>query len=185
MENTIFLVTGNPKKVQVAKYALEKHGFNVEQLAIDTPEIQSSNTEEVAKYSVKYAAEETKKTVIKGDFGMSIDSLNGFPGPFVKFINKWFIADKFVKLFKDETNRKAHFIDALGYCEPGKEPVCFVTNTYGTLLDSPRGDNGNMVDSLFIPDGFDETIAEMTPEESLKLWDNDRYIQLAKYLKRN
>lgn len=185
MNNTVFLVTGNPKKVQVAQFALEKYGLKVEQLAIETPEIQSSNTEEVAKYSVKYAAEEAKKAVIKGDFGMSIEALNGFPGPFVKFINKWFTADKFVKLYKDEANRKAYFIDALGYCEPGKEPVCFVTNTYGTLIDSPRGDNGNMVDSLFIPDGYDKTIAELTQEESLKLWDNDRYVQLAKYLKEN
>jgi XTP/dITP diphosphohydrolase len=182
MNRTIYLVTGNPLKVEVAKNSLAKFGINVEQLNFETPEIQSSSTEEVAKYSVKYAAEETGKAVIKGDFGMNIEALNGFPGPFVKFINKWFTADMFVKLYQNEANKNAYFIDALGYCEPGKEPICFVTNTYGTLLDSPRGDNGNMVDSLFVPEGFTKTIAEMTREESLHLWDNDRYTQIAKLL---
>ncbi len=183
MGKTIFLVTGNAGKVEIAKHALGKFNIDVEQLAIDTPEIQSSDTEEVAKYSVKYAAEKAGKPVIKGDFGMFIEALKGFPGPFVKFINKWLTADKFIKLYKDEDNKKAYFIDALGYCEPGKDPICFTTNTYGELLVSPKGDNGNMVDSLFMPEGFDKTIAELSKEESLKLWSNDRYSRLAEYLK--
>lgn len=183
MKKTVFLVTGNPKKVEVAKHALGAFDIDVEQLAFDTPEIQSSDTEEVAKYSVKYAAEETGKAVIKGDFGMFIEVLNGFPGPFVKYINKWFTADKFVELYRNEENKKAYFIDALGYCEPGKDPTCFISRTYGTLITAPRGDNGNMIDSLFIPDGFGKTIAELSKEESLKLWSNDRYTKLAEHLK--
>jgi XTP/dITP diphosphohydrolase len=179
----VYLVTGNPKKVEVAKFALAKHGIDVEQLEVDTPEIQSSDTEEVAKYSVKYAADKAGKAVIKGDFGMGIELLNGFPGPFVKFINKWLNAKQFSSLYKEESDPQAYFIDSLGYCEPGKEPVCFSTKTHGKLISEPRGDNGNMVDSLFIPEGYKKTIAELPKEESVKLWANDRYDQLAKYLK--
>jgi len=185
MSKTICLVTGNPKKVEVAKFALAKYNINVEQLNLETPEIQSANTEDVAKYSVKFAAEQSGKAVIKGDFGMFIESLNGFPGPFVKFINKWFTAEKLIGLYQNEINKKAYFIDALGYCEPGKDPICFVTNTYGTLIEKPQGDDGNMVDSIFIPEGFNKTIAEMTPEESTRLWANNRYNQLAKHLKKS
>ena len=178
---TIYLVTGNPNKVKFAQGALAKYGVTVEQVNLDTPEIQSSSVEEVAKYSVKFAAEQTGKAVIKADFGMSIESLKGFPGPFVKFINKWLSSSQFSRLYKEEQDRKAYFIDALGYCEPGKEPQCFVTNTYGQLIDSPRGE-GNMVDTLFVPDGYEKTIAEMSQEELTKLWDNDRYGQLAQSL---
>lgn len=185
MSQTICLVTGNPLKVEVAKNSLAKFGINVEQLNIDTPEIQSDNTEEVAKYSVKFAADKSGKPVIKNDFGMFIESLNGFPGPFVKYINKWLSAEQFIKLYEKEENKKASFIDALGYCEPGKDPICFISKTYGTLQTTAQGENGNMVDSLFIPDGFTKTIAELTKEESLKLWDNDRYMELAKYLSAN
>lgn len=183
MTKTVCLVTGNPLKVEVARNSLAKYGIGVEQLVLDTPEIQSDDTEEVAKYSVKFAAEKTGKPVMKVDFGMHIECLNGFPGPFVKFINHWLSANQFIKLYENELNKKAYFIDALGYCEPGKEPVCFVAKTFGTLLSTPQGDDGNMVDSLFIPDGFTKSIAELTKEESLRLWDNDRYTQLAEYLK--
>ncbi len=179
----IFLVTGNSKKVEIAKFALAKYEIDVEQLEIETPEIQSSDTEEVAKYSVRYAANETGKTVIKGDFGMGIELLNGFPGPFVKFINKWFNAKQFASLYREEINPQAYFIDSLGYCEPGEEPVCFSTKTFGLLITEPRGENGNMVDSIFIPNGYEKTIAELSKEESVKLWANDRYDQLANYLK--
>jgi len=182
MKKIIYLVSKNPKKVKIAQSALEKFAVQVEQLEIETPEIQSSNTEEVARYSVKFAAEETGKTVIKGDFGMHIEALGGFPGPFVKYINKWLAAEQLIRLYKNEANKKAYFIDALGYCEPGKEAICFITNTYGRLLIKPQGDNGNMVDSIFIPDGFDKTIAELSEEESVRLWSNDRYLKLAKYL---
>lgn len=183
MNQRIFLVTGNQKKLLVAKHALEKYDIEVEQLNLDTPEIQSEVTEEVAKYSVRYAAELTGKPVIKGDVGFCIESLKGFPGPFVKYINKWISAKKLAYLYENEINRKAYFIDALGYCEPGKEPVCFVTKSHGEMIDIPRGDNGVMVDSLFVPEGMNKTLAELTHEETMRYWDNDRFEQLADYLK--
>lgn len=168
--------------MEVAKFALAKHEIDVEQLEMETPEIQSPDTEEVAKYSVKYAADKAGIAVIKGDFGMVIEILNGFPGPFVKFINKWLNTKQFSSLYKEDPNPQAYFIDSLGYCEPGKEPVCFSTKTFGSLINKPRGDNGNMVDSFFIPKGYKKTIAELSKEESVRLWANDRYDQLARYL---
>lgn len=177
----IYLVTGNDKKVEVARAALGKYGISVEKVFIDTPEIQAETAEEVVKYSVKYAAEKTGKAVIKGDVALHIDDLNGFPGPFVKFINKWLSAKQMISLIDKESPAK--FVDALGYCEPGSDPVSFVTDTHGKIIRTPSGNNGNMVDSLFIPNGFDKTIASLSEEEYIKLWDNDRYIQLYNYLK--
>lgn len=183
MNKTVFLVTGNKGKVEVARHALAKYQIGVEQIDIDTPEIQAASTDDVALYSVKYAAEKVGKPVMKGDFGMHIEALRGFLGPFVKFINSWFTADQFVRLYAREDNKRAYFTDALGYCEPGKEPVCFVTKTHGTLIAAPQGDNGNMVDSLFIPDGYHKTIAQLSKDESLQLWSNDRYQEISLYLR--
>jgi XTP/dITP diphosphohydrolase len=187
MKKTIYLVTGNPKKVKIAQEALKPYDIAVRQIDLETPEIQSLNTEDVAKFSVKYAADKIGKTVIKGDFGMYIEALNGFPGPFPKFINKWFNSKQFVNLYKDEKNMKAYFIDALAYCQPKMEPICFVTKTYGKLTTKPQGDNGNMIDSVFIPNGFNKTLASFNEMESIKFWSNNRYEQLANYLnsKRN
>lgn len=181
----LHLVAGNQQKFEIAKFALESHGIEVERLDIQTPEIQAFETEEVVKYSVKYAAEKFNKPVIKDDVGMVIDTLNGFPGPFVKFINGWLSAEQFSSLYRNIPKPKAYFIDSLGYCRPGEDPVCFSTKTFGRILDLPRGNNGNMVDSLFLPDGYDKTIAELNKEEILNLWANNRFDQLANYLKIN
>lgn len=183
MKKTLYIVTGNPKKFKIAQSALFPYGIHVEQLDFETPEIQATSVEEVAKYSAKYAAEKTGKTVIKGDFGMYIEALNGFPGPFPKFINKWLGVDQFINLYRTEQNKRAYFIDALAYCMPSKEPVCFVTKTYGKLTIQPFGTNGNMIDSVFIPDGFNQTLASLSEKESIKFWSNIRYLQLAEYLK--
>jgi len=182
MQRIIYLATKNENKVQVAQNSLKKYDIVVKQAVLDTPEIQSSDIEDIVKYSVLYAAGKLGKPVIKGDVGFHIKALNGFPGPFIKFINKWLTKKQFIRLFEKETDKKAYFIDALGYCRPGDKPVCFITNTYGKPTTTPEGDNGNMIDSFFLPDGFNKTIAALSKEDYLKLWDNDRYIQLYKHL---
>jgi XTP/dITP diphosphohydrolase len=182
MPQPIYFVTTNALKFEIAQAALAKLGIVIEQLALDIPEIQSDSVEEVAKYSAKLAAEQTKKTVIKMDVGLSIDALHGFPGPFVKYINQWLTTNQFIRLYKDNPNKKAHFIDALAYCEPGQEPVCFIMNTPGRMIEQASGDDGWMTDSVFIQDGYNKTIAAMTKEESIKAWSIYNYEQLAKYL---
>lgn len=49
MNIKVYLVTGNPYKVKVAKAALAPFEIEVQQLDLDTPEIQSFDTEEVAR----------------------------------------------------------------------------------------------------------------------------------------
>jgi len=71
----------------------------------------------------------------------------------------------------------------LAYCEPGEDPVCFVAETHGRLVTEPQGDNGILADSLFIPDGYQKTVAALPREEWLALWNNNRFQQLAEYLR--
>lgn len=178
----VYLVTGNSKKVEIAQSALSKYDIAVEQINVDTPEIQSDSVEEVAKASARYASEKTGKAVLKGDFGMSIEALNGFPGPYVKYINHWFNQEQFKNIICQETNLQATLIDVLAYCEPGMEPICFVSNSTGLLSTQPEGDNGNMVDSFFIPDGRNKTLAEFSKEESILYWSNDRYDRFGEFI---
>lgn len=179
----IYYVTENEMKIAVARNSLEPHGFEVEQIKMETPEIQDINPSEVAKYSAKYAAEKLGKPVIKCDAGFSIEVLNGFPGAFLKYFNQCLSAEKICHLYQAESNRRANFIDALAYCEPGKEPVCFVSNTYGTMIDEPRGKSKYAIEPIFVPQGYQKTLAEMTKEDVVDLWSNSRYEQLVSFLK--
>ena len=87
IEKEIIMVTGNAGKYKIAKDIFIEKGLNLIQEKIETPEIQSYNVEDVSAYSALYAAKELNKPVIKSDVGYFIPALNGFPGPFVKYIN--------------------------------------------------------------------------------------------------
>ena len=50
------------------------------------------------------------------------------------------------------------------------------------MLERPQGDNGNPIDALFVPDGFNKSIAAMSQNEYIELWANDRFKQLSDYL---
>ena len=136
----IHFATSNTKKLAVARNALKPHGIEIEQVNLETPEIQSTSTAAVARYSAKYAAEELKMPVIKGDVGFAIEALNNFPGPLVKFINESFSAEQFARLYRDETNRRAYFIDAPSLLRAGRRPgLLRGRNTRSLGYRTPRG----------------------------------------------
>lgn len=178
----ITLITRNHRKVRSAQVVLGRFGVKVLQQELDVPEIQDSDINKVAEYSVKFAAEELKKTVIKVDVGFEISVLNGFPGPFSRFINEWLSPEKILKLLENESNRKAKFIDVVAYCKPGEKPVSFKAETTGVISSKPLGENGWGIDKIFIPDGFQTTLATLSGEERLKVWNSKHWNERACFL---
>ena len=51
MEKIITYVTGNWAKIESAKQILEPLGYTIDNIKIETPEIQADDVTEVAKYS--------------------------------------------------------------------------------------------------------------------------------------
>lgn len=179
----ITLVTGNWAKIAQAKQFLEPLGIEVDNIKMDTIEIQSDSIEEVAAYSAKWASEELKANVVKNDTGIMIDGLNGFPAAYTHYVQDTIGMDGILKLMKRVENRKARFVQALAYCEYGKEPVVFKSITEGTISLKKQGRYGWSWDFIFIPDGKDKTLASFKDEERLKLWNDTGYNQLVEYLK--
>lgn len=177
-------VTGNQYKIELAKRILLPLGFEILQKEIACPEIQDDDIENVSKYSAKYAAEQLKVPVIKNDSGLVIEVLNGFPGPYTSYIEDTITEDGILKLMAGERNRNAHFLEVISYCEPGSEPVSFVSKTKGSISDNKRGEYGWSFDKIFIPDGQDKTLAQYEDDERWKFWSNDAYLNLKKYLER-
>lgn len=178
----IRFVTNNKLKTKIARHSLSSFGILVEQVKLNLPEIQSDSVEEIAIHSAKTACEMIGKPIIVGDTGFFIEFLNGFPGPYIKYINSKLRALQFAQLYTDVVNPKAYFFDVLSYCEPGKEPMCFFSKTYGHLLSAPKGYSDQMIESLFVPQHYSKTLAEMSEREQVQLWSNDRYVQLARHL---
>jgi XTP/dITP diphosphohydrolase len=57
--------------------------------------------------------------------------------------------------------RGAEFVCVLVLAGPGGGERCFEGRCAGRLADEPRGTGGFGYDPLFVPEGFDATLAEM------------------------
>ena len=183
MEKQITYVTGNWAKLKAAQIILEPLGFEIDNIKMETTEIQADTVEEVAMHSAKEASDKLKCSVLKNDSGIFVEALGGFPGPYTHYVEDTLGEDKLLKLLEGEENRKACFIEAFAYCEYGKDPIVFTSITKGIVAKEKSGEYGWSWDFIFIPEGKDKTFANFPDEERLKLWNTDAYYKLAEYLK--
>ena len=95
----ITYVTGNWAKITSAKKVLEPLGFEVEQIKMETPELQKDSIEEIAAYSAKWASDMLKCSVLKNDSGLCIEALNGFPGPYTHYADDTIKEDGILTVF--------------------------------------------------------------------------------------
>ena len=179
----IIYVTGNWAKIESAKQALEPLGFEIENIKMDTLEIQADTAAEVAAFSAKYASDRLKCDVLKNDSGIYVDALKVFPGPYTHYADDTIGEDGLLKLMQNETNRKARFIESYAYCEYGKEPVIFESVTHGTIAYEKSGTYGWSWDFVFIPDGQTKTMGCFPDDERWKLFSREGLFKLAEYLK--
>ena len=94
--------------------------------------------------------------------------LGGLPGPYNAYFDKQIGYEKFLKMIKDEENRKARLEHCFAYCEPGQEPVIFGGETMGTITKEARGNDGRWHDFFFVPDGESKTLAEIGDEDPVR-----------------
>ena len=178
----ITYVTGNWAKIESVKQIFEPLGFKINNIKMDTIEIQADTMEEVAKYSAKYASDKLKTSVLKNDSGIVIPALNNFPGPYTHYIEDTLGEDGVLKLMEGIEDRYAYFIEALDYCEYGKDPIVIVSKTEGEIALEKSGEYGWSWDYIFIPKGQTKTMANFKDEDRWKFWNSDAYIKLAEYL---
>lgn len=172
MDNTLIYVTGNAVKYDVALKTFANTGIVLLQNKLDTPEIQNKNVQKVAIYSARWASEQLNKPVIVTDAGFYISALNGFPGPFIKFVNEWFSAEDYINLMRDKTNRTIIIQDCLAYCHPGEEPLVFTGTYRGKLANQPSSKQGTSIEKVFIPEGFNVPISDIPAEKMISYWSN-------------
>ena len=170
------------KKLISAKQFLEPHGITVDNVKMDTTEIQSDSIEDIAAFSAKEASEKLKCTVLKNDTGFFIEALDGFPGPYAHYVMERIGTDGILRLMKGKNNRKAYYKEAFAYCEYGKEPVVFTAITSGRLATRKSGKYGLRIDPIFIPDGHDKTMAHYNDDKRFHLWNTSAYDDIAKYV---
>ncbi len=178
----ITYVTGNKAKIDSARQVLEPLGYEIDNIKMETIEIQADDVEEVAKYSAKWASEKLKCSVLKNDTGLFVEALNGFPGVYTHYVDDTLGEDGLLKLLEGVENRNAYFKEVIAYCEYKKEPVTFIGITKGTIAKEKSGEYGFSWDFVFIPDGETKTLGCFPDNERWKFWSLDAYRKLVDYI---
>lgn len=154
-------ITGNEHKLAEARAILPEH--EIVGKSIDLPEIQSLDPQEVIATKLDAARGcLSETTFFVEDTSFWIGDL-GYPGPLFKYLYKSVGREgvvTFARAFKSERGRSQSDI---GLYLAGR--TCFFSGmNQGTIVD-PRGGGGFAFDPIFIPDGHEQTFAEMAPEE--------------------
>ena len=181
----ITYVTGNWAKLASAKKFLTPLGYEIDNIKLETPELQANDVTEVAKYSAQWAANELNRPVMKNDTGFFIKHLNGFPGAYMKYVDETLGIDGMLKLMEGVEDRSAYFKESIAYCEPGEEPIVFEGITKGNIAFESAGEYGwGIIDHLFIPEGENQTLGCFPDDERWNFWSPDAYKDLATYLEK-
>ena len=163
---------------KLPNYTLVQHDF-------DTPEIQHDLCEEIARYSAVYAARQLGEPCVKLDAGFFIESLGGFPGPFVKYVNDWLSEEKYIALLSSEQNRKAYFVDATAVALPDGTSKVFTKKHYGTIAKPGEYKASKWpANSLFIPDGHNIPLSQWSDADQESYWGDGLWPDVVEYLSR-
>ena len=110
-------VTGNRLKIDYAHNKLKDFGIVLEQVVLDIQEIQSDDKFGVATDKAKKAFEIIQEPLFITDTFWEIPALNGFPGAFMKYVNKWFTPQDFLNLMNNKTDRRVLCYDQIVYID--------------------------------------------------------------------
>ena len=183
MKELIF-VTGNPLKFELAESIFARSGIKIIQLKANIPENQAETTEEVAKFSSKYAADMLNKPVLVNDSGFFINALKGFPGIYTKDINQKFTTQNILDLMASYSDRTVRISDVTAYCEPGSEPVIFSCDLKAYLLTESKTNYPNCFDNLLMIEDFLKVRGDYGVEELKSLTSSflTSYHDMAKFV---
>lgn len=174
--DTLVIATHNKGKVpEIAAllHGLVTHFPSAGELGLGEPEETETTYVGNAILKARAAASASGLPALADDSGLSVDGLGGDPGiysarwagPTKDFYIAMARVEEALKASPDRKGDRAAFICALALAWPDGHVEVVEGRVDGRLSFPPRGTNGFGYNPIFIPDGFDQTIAEMDPAE--------------------
>jgi XTP/dITP diphosphohydrolase len=176
--DTVVLATRNAAKLRELARILgaEDHGTQIRLAGLDefpgAPDVAETGAtfEENALLKARAIADYTGLPAVADDSGLCVDALNGMPGVLSARWAGGHGNDKanlelVLAQVADVPGARlgARFICAAALVVKGREWVV-TGQVEGRLIRAPRGSGGFGYDPIFLPDGFDQTTAEMTAD---------------------
>lgn len=170
--------TGNPHKLREIKEILEPFGIRIlskEEAGVGGFDVEETGEtfEENSLLKAESIMKETGLSAIADDSGLEVEALDGAPGVYsARFAAGEFVDDeknniKLLGLMEEvpDEERRARFVSVITICFNDGTVVTARGECPGQILRAPVGDGGFGYDPLFLPDGCDETFAQISEEK--------------------
>lgn len=118
-----------------------------------------------AKIKANYVTDNYSIDCFADDTGLEVDALNGAPGVYsARYAGEGCSyqdnVNKLLEALKNVENRKARFRTVIALNLNGKQ-YTFEGKVEGVITKEQHGEKGFGYDPIFLPDGFEQTFAEM------------------------
>jgi len=181
----IYFITSNEGKLVSMRKWVEPLGIRVHKYRkrINIPERKLSSVEETAKFKAIDICATVAAPFVVQDSGFYLAAIPGFPGPDInRALSTIGIAGLLEMIAGEVGKRECYFEDVLAFWSPTLEdrlePVLFKSRVYGRVAtqSSPnlREEAWSALWTIFIPTGFDSTLAAMSKEEQRRFADETR-----------
>lgn len=100
--------------------------------------------------------------------GLLIRSLNGFPGGLTQIFLDQLLAERFSELVGRLDDPGAEMKTLIGYCD-GRKKYFFESTQPGRIAAQPAGDSELTWERVFIPEGQEQTYAELEADRRLSV----------------
>lgn len=165
----VFATNNGHKLHEVRELLRECGGVEIVSLmdigCVDDIEETGTTLDENSLIKAKYVWDKYGKNCFADDTGLEVEALDGRPGVYsARYAGEGCtFKDNVVKLLKEmegKGNRRACFRTVITLIMDGKVHS-FEGRVDGRILEKETGDEGFGYDPVFVPDGYDDSFAEM------------------------
>ena len=171
----LILASNNRKKLAEMRRILAELGVEVisQREAGCDFEVDETGTTfaENAYLKAKAVTDATGKPAVADDSGLMVRALGGAPGIYsARFTGNHDDSDEdrvrfLLKKLDGADDRAAKFVSSICCTFPNGDTLRAEGECRGSILYAPRGENGFGYDPVFLPEGFDRSMAELSSDE--------------------
>ena len=188
MIELIFASHNKNKAIEIEKkLASQFKIITLDDIGIHDEIIENGSTlRENAIIKAQFVYERTEKDCFADDTGLMVEALNGEPGVYSaryagKEKNDQNNMNLLLKNLEEQSNRKAKFVTAICLIINGEQYI-LEGEMLGNIIKDKRGTHGFGYDPIFMPDGYNITLAEMDMDEKNKISHRAKAIEKMKEL---
>lgn len=156
----IRFISSNLHKIAEVQRILAPVGVDIIAVPQKIQELQTQDVQALVKDKLIKAFGSIGRPLFVEHTGLYLSGLNGLPAGLTQIFWDQLNADRFANLVAGLGNANVTAKTVIGYCD-GHKVHLFEGSIEGTVPTTPAGSTDFQWDCVFIPNGFNQTFAEM------------------------